>query len=89
MRKLLIIAILAGSAVPVAAQSQQAAQPASQKAKAKDPLDKMICQREEEIGSRLGGRKVCMTARQWKEQRDVQRSDFEKVQQVVNQRPSG
>ncbi len=40
-------------------------------AKKKDPV---ICKRQEETGSRLGGKSVCMTRSQWDEQRaDAQR----------------
>jgi hypothetical protein len=39
--------------------------------KKKDPV---ICKRQEETGSRLGGKQVCMTKSQWDEQRaDAQR----------------
>jgi invasion protein IalB len=50
--------------------------------------DKIVCERHEEIGTRLGGRKVCMTVAQWAEQRRIEREQVEKVQQVVNQNPS-
>lgn len=38
----------------------------------KDPLDEIVCRKEEAtVGSRLGSRKVCKTRRQW---RDDQRN---------------
>jgi hypothetical protein len=41
-------------------------------AKKKDPV---ICKHQEETGSRLGGKSVCMTKSQWDEQRaDAQRN---------------
>ena len=52
-----------------------------------DP-NRKICERVEKIGSRLSSVTVCMTAQEWKDQRQGQRSDLEKVQQVVNQSPS-
>lgn len=51
-------------------------------------LDKVICERVERTGSRLAIDKVCLTVAEWKEKRDVQRSDFERVQRVVNMEPA-
>jgi hypothetical protein len=45
------------------------------------PDDKIVCEREEQIGSRLGARKVCMTVKQWAEQRRIEREQVEKFQQ--------
>ena len=89
MLKSLLIALLLVTSVPVAAQTTPT--PASQptKANAKSDLERMVCEKEEQIGSRLGARKVCKTVREWQEQRRVQREEAEKVQQVVNQNPSG
>lgn len=47
----------------------------------KNELDRRVCEREEQIGSRLGARKVCKTVREWQEQRRVQREEVERVQQ--------
>ena len=30
--------------------------------------DEVVCKREDELGSRLGGNKVCMTRRDWRQQ---------------------
>jgi hypothetical protein len=89
MLKLLPVAMLLVMTAPVAAQPAptQAAQPAA--ANAKSDLDRMVCEKEDTIGTRLGARKVCKTVREWQEQRRVQREEAEKVQQVVNQNPSG
>jgi hypothetical protein len=43
--------------------------------------DKIVCEKEEQIGSRLGARKVCMTVKQWAEQRRIEREQVEKFQQ--------
>ncbi len=42
--------------------------------------DKMICAREEELGSRLKSRKVCMTASQWEEERRAARQEVDRAQ---------
>jgi hypothetical protein len=77
MRKLLttsFVAMLAVSAsAPLFAQDQ-----AAQK-KAKDP-NEIVCERQEEIGSRLGGQKVCKTRAEWAEERRVSRQDIDKAQ---------
>jgi len=57
-------------------------------AKAQDP-NKLICERVEKTGTRLGARRVCMTAAQWDAQRSEQREDLERVQRIQNQSPSG
>lgn len=50
--------------------------------------EKMLCRREEELGSRLGGRKVCSTAQQLMvTERDAQRSVDRSMMQQNN--PSG
>jgi hypothetical protein len=88
MMKIVAAISLTIPAIPVAAQAPPAQAAAVQKQQPKSDLDRIVCERQEEIGSRLAIRKVCMTVRQWQEQRFVQRQDFEKVQQVVNQNPT-
>jgi hypothetical protein len=44
--------------------AQTSQQPAP--AKAEDPADKKICRRIDATESRLGSKKVCLTAEQWK-----------------------
>ena len=89
IRKAIFIAV-AGISVQAVAQQpapQRSAPAAAQPAKPGGD-DKIVCEREEQIGSRLGARKVCMTVRQWAEKARLERQDLEKVQQVVNQNPS-
>lgn len=64
--------LLAGAAPALA----QAADTSGSKA---DP-NRIVCERYEETGSRLGSRRVCKTAREWEEQRSGQRADVEKAQ---------
>jgi hypothetical protein len=68
----------------------QAAPPAPAKAAnpAKDP-NRIICEREDEIGSRLGGKKVCKTAADWAEERRLHRENLEKAQQMGTGMPNG
>jgi uncharacterized protein (DUF2147 family) len=65
-------------AAPALAQTSPATQ-APTAAPAKDP-NRIICEREEEIGSRLGGKKVCKTAAEWQLERQQQRETLEGVQ---------
>jgi hypothetical protein len=83
----LMIALSAPAAAQITFQ-EPTAPPAPAQAKAANPNDKIICERQDEIGSRLGGKKVCKTAAQWQEERRTERNDLEKIQQVVNQEPS-
>jgi hypothetical protein len=50
--------------------------------------DKLTCERVETTGTRLGARRVCMTAEQWAAKRREQREDVERAQRIVNQAPS-
>jgi hypothetical protein len=54
------------------------ATPAAPQTTEKDPLDEIVCRKEEAtVGSRLGARKVCKTRRQWRdEKRDATSNDL-------------
>src|SRR6266498_683555 len=67
-------------AAPAIAQTAPATQaPSSAPAKDKDP-NRIICERQDEIGTRLGGKKVCKTAAEWQVERQQQRETLERVQ---------
>lgn len=87
MLKVLAFTLGASLALPAAAQitSMQASNPLP---KGGGDPNRKICERMEKIGTRLSTVTVCMTAREWKDQRLGQRQDLEKVQQNVNQNPS-
>ena len=82
MRATIFLMLAMVAASPAAAQitfeTPATAPPTA--AKSTNPNDKIICEKQEEIGSRLGGKKVCKTAAQWEEQRRQQREDVEKTQ---------
>jgi len=76
-----VIGIIAGLAfIPAAAAAEQ-------KAAAKDP-NRIICERQEIVGSRLATKRVCMTAAEWEIRRREDREAVEKAQ-VNRQGPSG
>jgi hypothetical protein len=47
----------------------------------------MICEKQEEIGSRLGGKKVCHTAAEWQELRRQNREQIDDWQQRLTANP--
>jgi hypothetical protein len=58
-----------GAAPPASGMIQASA--TSAKRPGVNPDDRVICETVEEIGSRLGDRKVCQTRREWREQANV------------------
>jgi len=67
--------------LPAAAQSTQtspAAQP-DQAKKAKDP-NEMVCEREQELGSRLAATKICHTRAEWADLRHQDRQMLDQAQ---------
>jgi hypothetical protein len=74
MRKLSVLAFVAGSIVsgPVFAEG-------SQQMNKKDP-NEIVCERQEETGSRLSSVRVCKTRAQWAEDRRLTRQEIEQVQ---------
>ena len=78
--RLACLALMAGAA-PVAAQTTSSAS-RSPNSTQKDP-NRIICERIQDTGSRIGSKRICMTALQWEEQR---RRDRESVEE--NQRRS-
>jgi invasion protein IalB len=63
---------------PALAQEQQQNQQQQAK-KAADP-NEVVCEKQQEIGSRIATDRVCMTRSQWAEQRRLTRQDIDKVQ---------
>jgi hypothetical protein len=50
--------------------------------------DKIVCQKEEQIGSRLGGKKTCLTVREWEARKQADRLQTEEVQAGARMRDS-
>ena len=71
--------VSAGVSAPAFAQSAQPAQPAQTAKPAKNP-NEVICEKQEEIGTRLATQRVCKTRAEWAEERRTNRMDVEKVQ---------
>ena len=70
----LVIGIIAGMALlPVAAAAQ------NKKPEPKDP-NRIICEKQPVLGSRLATKKVCMTAAEWEIRRREDREAIDKAQ---------
>lgn len=92
MLKYASLALVAVLAVPAAAQTSSApaqTPPPPASAKAKNPLDKVVCRTEDTMGTRLGGHRVCATVREWQEQAEDNRQAIDKIQQGQGTVPSG
>jgi hypothetical protein len=77
-----VLGIIAALAViPAAAAAEE------QKPAAKDP-NRIVCEKQEVVGSRLATKRVCMTAAEWEIRRREDREALDKAQ--VNRRgPTG
>jgi len=75
-------------AAPAVAQTAPQAQPV-QTNPTKSDVNKVVCERQDEIGSRLSSKKVCMTVQEWQEYRAEHRENVERWQQSAQARPSG
>ena len=73
-RALIVVGALV--AAPAMAQTASADTHSGTTAVKGDP-NRMICERVEEIGTRLGGKRVCLTAAQWEAQRQQTRSTLD------------
>jgi len=71
-------------ASPVAAQQVAS----KQDDKTRNANAKLICKKEESIGSRLGAKKVCLTADEWKVLAQENREHTEDIQKDSGFRPS-
>lgn len=80
MISLILAAAIAGATPASAAPApgQPVTQPAA-RPQASDP-NKLICEKQEALGSRLARRKVCKTREQWAQDRLDDRQLIEKVQ---------
>ena len=85
-----VILVAAGVAVAMPAGAQNTIQPQPvQTATANSDVNKLVCKKEEEIGSRLAVKKVCLTVQQWQERATDDRQQLERVQQGARGPSSG
>ncbi len=88
LKSLILLSAGVAVAMPAAAQTTVQPQPV-QTATAKSDVDKLVCKKEEEIGSRLAAKKVCLTVQQWQERTTEDRQQLERVQQGARGPSSG
>ena len=75
----LALAVPLGATSPAFAQSASAQQPQQAAKPVKDP-NEIVCEKQQEIGSRLASARVCKTRAEWAEERQQERQNIEKIQ---------
>ena len=88
LKSAFLIATGIAVAMPAAAQTTVDPQPVPAPT-AKTDVNKLVCKREETLGSRLGAKKVCLTVQQWQDRAAQDRDQLERVQQGVKGPSSG
>ncbi|HEU5481507.1 MAG TPA: hypothetical protein VFU80_00230 [Sphingomicrobium sp.] len=73
---------LALIAAPAIAQTAPAGTPKAQDVQATESSDanRIVCKKEESLGSRLGAKKVCLTVKEWQELASANREHTEDIQ---------
>ena len=79
---------LAILAAPAGAQAPVTEAPPSREVATTDSSDarRIVCKREEVIGSRLGAKKVCLTVQEWEDRAKADRDSTENVQRLSTMR---
>ena len=68
------------SAVALALSVPAVAQEAAPEADKKSDVNRIVCKKEEQIGSRLAAKKVCLTVEEWRRFADLNREETERAQ---------
>lgn len=76
LRKIALVALALSAAAPAQVTSYETNKPAPMKG---DP-NKIVCEKEETLGTRLGAKKVCLTVSEWNELRQAHRERTEQIQ---------
>jgi hypothetical protein len=74
--KMVIVALVVSTPAVAQTAPTDSASAATATQKLKDP-NRVICEREEVIGSRLGGKKICRTAAEWEAARQQARDEID------------
>jgi hypothetical protein len=82
---LLLLSSVAGAQAQPATQAAAAPAGAAQPnaAPKKPDPNKVVCELQDQIGTRLGAHKVCMTVAQWEEFRRDEQSQTQHIQQNI------
>jgi hypothetical protein len=87
MLKSLLFTGLLLTVTPVLAQTQPQSAAPQVPQQSKDDPNKVICQTQKEIGSRLASKRICMTAAQWKEHQQQVHDQLDQLHMSVQ--PTG
>jgi invasion protein IalB len=74
------VVMIAGAAMPAAAQAQSTPPAASQQSTSDPRMNEIVCQKHEVTGSRLAAKKVCKTRAEWADAQLQDRQEVERVQ---------
>ena len=55
----------------------------------KSEVNRIVCKKQEQIGSRLGAKKVCLTVKEWQDRAAADRTETERIQQSARAPSSG
>ena len=79
LKSILLAALLLSAAAPAQVTSYKTNNPAPLKGDA----NKIVCEKQEKIGTRLGAKKVCLTVAEWNERAKADRDMTERIQSGV------
>ena len=86
LKSLSVIALLFSTAAPAQiVTSYRTANPSH----IKGNPNRIVCQKEETIGTRLGAKKVCLTVKEWQDRAAADRTETERIQQSARAPSSG
>jgi hypothetical protein len=75
-RSLVLLTLIVATAAPAQVTSYRTINPAP----IKGDSNKLVCQKEETIGTRLGDKKICLTVSEWNDRKRDQRERTEQIQ---------
>jgi hypothetical protein len=81
--------LIAGAAPPPAGVVQSPSATGSAAAAQSDPMQRVICEKQNIVGSRLAVKKVCKTRAQWDDERLQTRQEIDKQQTMRGRRDDG
>jgi hypothetical protein len=74
---------LVSVAIAGAAIAQVTSYETNRPAEIKGDPDKIVCKKQEKLGTRLGEKRVCLTVREWREVYEADREITERIQSGV------
>lgn len=77
-----VMSALVLSTSPAVAQTAPVQSPQAQDIPSTDKSDvnRIVCRKTEQIGSRLGAKKVCLTVKEWQDRASADREETDRVQ---------